>query len=447
MHSLVVDDEGNIRKSLNFLLAETGFETYQASGLGEAMRLIAQQYFDLAILDLRLSDGSGIDLLKTLKALSPDTVVLIITAFASTETAVTAMKLGAYDYVTKPFNIDEIRIVLKNIREKIFLQKKVKELQQYADAYQSIVGKSEAMQRVFVLIDKIAPFDTNVLILGASGTGKELVAKAIHNRSLRNDKPYIAINCASLPAELLESELFGHAKGSFTGAYALKRGLIDEADRGTIFLDEIGEMPLPLQAKLLRFLEDKKIRPVGSNVETEVDVRVIAATNKGLNEFSEKSEFRSDLYYRLSTFEIQLPTLKERREDIPLLIDHFTKLLSKKFQKNIVKIDPAFVEYVMQQELRGNVRELKNMIEREIILSEDGYLKCTACSAPLDQVAPGADLPDGGMNLDEYLGELERNFLEKALEKSGKVKTKAVELLGLSFREFRYRLSKYKAKG
>ncbi|MBF0506649.1 MAG: sigma-54-dependent Fis family transcriptional regulator [Nitrospirae bacterium] len=447
MHSLVVDDEENIRKSLNFLLAETGFETHQASCLGKAEQLIAQQYFDLAILDLRLSDGSGIDLLKTLKALSPDTVVLIITAFSSTETAVTAMKLGAYDYVTKPFNIDEIRIILKNIKEKIFLQKKVKELQQYADAYQSIVGKSEAMQRVFVLIDKIAPFDTNVLILGASGTGKELVAKAIHDKSLRKDKPYIAINCASLPAELLESELFGHTKGSFTGAYATKRGLIDEADGGTIFLDEIGEMPLPLQAKLLRFLEDKKIRPLGSNVETEVNVRVIAATNKGLNELAEEDKFRGDLYYRLSTFEIRLPTLKERREDIPLLIDHFTKLLSRKFQKSIVKIDPAFVEYVLQQELRGNVRELKNMIEREIILSEDGYLKCTACSDPLNRAASGTDLPDGGINLDEYMGELERNFLERALEKSGKVKTKAAELLGLSFREFRYRLAKYKAKG
>ena len=444
MRALIVDDEVNIRKALNLLLAETGFDTYQGAGLAEAESLIAQHYFDLAIIDLRLGDGSGIDLLKELKDISPDTVVLIITAFASTETAITAMKLGAYDYVTKPFNIDEIRIVLKNIKEKIFLQTKIKELQQYADVYQSIVGKSEAMQKIFNMIDKIAPFDTNVLITGESGTGKELVAKAVHNKSKRHDKPFIAINCASLPAELLESELFGYTKGAFTGAYASKRGLIDEADGGTLLLDEIGEMPLPLQAKLLRFLEDKKMRPLGSGNEIEVDVRVIAATNKNLTELSKKNEFREDLYYRLSTFEIALPSLRERREDIPLLIDHFARGLSKKFQKEIVKIDPAFVDYMLQHELKGNVRELKNMIEREIILSEDGHLKCTSCSTPAGRGSSAADLPDTGVNMNEYLGELERGFLEKALEKAGGVKTKAAELLGLSFREFRYRLSKYK---
>ena len=446
MRALIVDDEPNIRKSLKLLLAETGFETYQGSGLAEAGPLIAQNYFDLAIIDLRLGDGSGIDLLKELKDISPDTVVLIITAFASTETAISAMKLGAYDYVTKPFNIDEIRIVLKNIKEKIFLQTKVKELQHYADVYQSIVGKSEAMQKVFTIIDKIAPFDTNVLITGESGTGKELVAKAIHNRSKRNDKPFIAINCASLPAELLESELFGYTKGAFTGAYVSKRGLIDAADGGTLLLDEIGEMPLLLQSKLLRFLEDKKMRPLGSGSEIEVDVRVIASTNKNLTELSEKNEFREDLYYRLSTFEIRLPSLKERKEDIPILIDYFTKALSKKFEKNIVKIDPAFVDYMLQQELKGNVRELKNMIEREIILSEDGYLKCTSCSVPAGRGNSIADLPDTGVDINEYLGALERSFLEKALEKSGGVKTKAAALLGLSFREFRYRLSKYKSE-
>jgi two-component system response regulator PilR (NtrC family) len=446
MRALIVDDEANIRKSLKLLLAETGFETYQGSGLAEAGPLIAQHYFDLAIIDLRLGDGSGIDLLKELKDISPDTVVLIITAFASTETAISAMKLGAYDYVTKPFNIDEIRIVLKNIREKIFLQTKVKELQQYADVYHSIVGKSEAMQKVFTMIDKIAPFDTNVLITGESGTGKELVAKAVHNKSNRSDKPFIVINCASLPAELLESELFGYLKGAFTGAYASKRGLIAEADGGTLLLDEIGEMPQPLQSKLLRFLEDKKMRPLGSGNEIEVDVRVIAATNKNLNELAEKSDFRDDLYYRLSTFEIRLPSLRERKEDIPLLIEHFTRMLSKKFQKNIVSIDPAFVDYMMQQELRGNVRELKNMIEREIILSEDGRLKYTSSGVPAGRGSSVADLPDNGININEYLGGLERSFLEKALEKAGGVKTKAAELLGLSFREFRYRLSKHKKR-
>ncbi|MEW6115848.1 MAG: sigma-54 dependent transcriptional regulator [Nitrospirota bacterium] len=446
MRALIVDDEQNIRKVLQHLLSESGLVVNEASGIGEANSLISQHYFDIAIVDLRLGDGSGIDLLKVIKEQHPETIVLIVTAFASTETAISAMKLGAYDYVTKPFNLDEIRVVLKNIKEKILLQKRVRELQQYADAYQSIIGKSEAMKRVFNMIEKIAPFDTNVLLIGESGTGKELVAKAIHNRGVRTDKPFVAINCASLPAELLESELFGYAKGSFTGAYTSKRGLIEEANSGTLFLDEIGEMPLSLQAKLLRFLEDKRIRPLGSSSEIDVDVRIVAATNKSLNESSAKGEFREDLYYRLSTFEIRLPSLRERKEDIPLLIDHFVKVLSKKFQKEITKIDPAFIDYIMHHDLRGNVRELKNIIEREIILSENGLLKCTSCPPSVPQNHFSTDFPDEGINLNEYLCTMEKDFLNKALEKANGVKTKAAELLGLSFREFRYRLSKYKGE-
>ncbi|MCL4537325.1 MAG: sigma-54 dependent transcriptional regulator [Nitrospirae bacterium] len=443
MRAIIVDDEQNIRKVLHVLLSENGFEVHEAASLTDANNLINKHYFDIAIIDLRLSDGSGIEMLKSIKEQNPETMVLIITAFASTETAIAAMKLGAYDYVTKPFNLDEIRIVLKNIREKIILQKRVKELQQYADEYQDIIGKSEAIKRVFNMIDKIAPFDTNVLITGESGTGKELVAKAIHNRSIRSDKSFIAINCASLPAELLESELFGYTKGAFTGAYASKRGLIDEANKGTLFLDEIGEMPLSLQAKLLRFLEEKKIRPIGSSNEIEIDVRIIAATNKALNELLEKSEFREDLYYRLSTFEIRLPSLRERREDIPLLINHFVKLFSKKFQKNIHKIEPAFVDYIMHQELKGNVRELKNIIEREVILSEDGYLKCTSCPTAMVQNQAINGMLEDGINFNEYIASVEKDLLKKALQKADGVKTKAAELLGLTFREFRYRLSKY----
>ncbi len=443
MRAIIVDDEQNIRKVLNVLLKENSFEVHEASSVIDANSMIKENYFDIAIIDLRLSDGSGIEILKTIKEQNPETVVLIITAFASTETAIAAMKLGAYDYVTKPFNLDEIRIVIKNIKEKIILQKKVKELQQYADEYQDIIGKSEAIKKVFTMIDKIAPFDTNVLIIGESGTGKELVAKAIHNRSLRADKPFIAINCASLPAELLESELFGYTKGAFTGAYTSKRGLIDESNGGTLFLDEIGEMPLPLQAKLLRFLEEKKIRPIGSNSEIEIDVRIIAATNKVMDELLQKSEFREDLYYRLSTFEIRLPSLRERREDIPLLIDHFVKLFSKKFQKNIHKIDPAFVDYIMHQELKGNVRELKNIIEREVILSEDGHIKCASCPTVINQIHAINSTLENGINLNECLASVERELLNKALQKANGVKTKAAELLGLTFREFRYRLSKY----
>jgi two-component system response regulator PilR (NtrC family) len=452
MRALVVDDEQNIRKVLSVLLSENDFKVHEAAGINDASKIINEYYFDIAVVDLRLSDGSGIDILKAIKEQNPDTVVLIITAFASTETAVAAMKLGAYDYITKPFDIDEIRIVLKNIKEKIILQKRVNELQQYADAYQNIVGKSEAMQRIFNIIKKIAPFDTNVIITGESGTGKELVAKAIHETSRRVNKPFMAINCASLPAELLESELFGYTKGSFTGAYASKRGLIEDAHSGTLFLDEIGEMPLSLQAKMLRFLEDKKIRPIGSSSEIDVDVRIVSATNKEPSDMLQKGDLREDLYYRLSTFEIKLPSLKERKEDIPLLIDHFVKFFAKKFGKNIRSIEPAFVDYVMQQELKGNVRELKNIIERGIILSENETLRCPAPAAAEQayiQACIQGDImhhiPENGINLNEHLSVLERDLLFKAMEMSGGVKTKAAELLGLSFREFRYRLSKYKS--
>jgi two-component system response regulator PilR (NtrC family) len=310
-----------------------------------------------------------------------------------------------------------------------------------------MIGKSEAMQRLFKVIDKVAPFDSHILIIGESGSGKELIAKALHNRSRRGNRRLVAINCASLPSELLESELFGYSKGAFTGAYTSKRGLIEDADGGTLFLDEIGEMPLSLQSKLLRFLEDKKIRPLGSGKETEVDVRVVAATNKTFKELIEKGEFREDLYYRLSTFELMVPSLRERREDIPLLVDHFIRLFSRKFEKNISKVDPAFLDYIMQHELRGNVRELKNIIEREVILSEDGCIRCTSgqYQVYIDSTSP--EIPEEGLDINTYLADIENELLQKALKKANGIKTRAAELLGLTFREFRYRLTKYKDTG
>ena len=447
MRALVLDDERNIRKALSVILRESDFEVYESGSVAEAVVALRDYYFDMAIVDIRLPDGSGIDVLRSIKETSPETVVLVITAFASAETAVETMKAGAYDYVTKPFNLDEIRIVLKNVNDKIRLESKVKELQQYADVYQNIVGKSEAMQRLFSIIDKVAPFDSHIFIIGESGSGKELVAKALHDRSHRALKRLVAINCASLPSELLESELFGYARGAFTGAYTSKRGLIEEANGGTLFLDEIGEMPTGLQAKLLRFLEDKKIRPLGSSKEIDVDVRVIAATNRPFKDLLEKGEFRNDLYYRLATFEMRVPSLRERREDIPILVDHFIKLYSEKFRKKIVRVDPAFMNYIIQHELRGNVRELKNIIEREVILSEDGYIRDTEAYHSAGASEPVAEIPDQGMNINHYLADIERELLHKALKKSEGVKTRAAELLGLTFREFRYRLSKYKLAG
>lgn len=446
MQVLIVDDEINIRKTLKIILKEFDCDVKEAGSAEDTELFIDSNVFDFAIVDIRLPDGSGLEILKKIKNNVPDTVVLIITAFASTDTAIEAMRAGAYDYITKPFNLDEIRIILKNITEKISLQKKVKELQRYEDEYQSIVGKSVVMKRVFNIIDKIALFDSSVIIVGESGTGKELVAKAIHNKSSRNKKPYVAVNCASLPSELLESELFGYMKGAFTGAYSSKRGLIEEANQGSLFLDEIGEMSVTLQAKLLRFLEEKKIRPIAGSHEIDVDVRIIAATNKDFSELLKSGDFREDLYYRLSTFEIKLPTLKERLEDIPLLISHFVKILSQRFNKKIIKIDPLFIDSIMQMELRGNVRELKNIIEREIILTEDGYLRYTpqeTLKSNRLEFIPD-DIPDSGFDINKYLAETEKELLNKALRKTGGVKNKAAELLGLSFREFRYRLEKYK---
>jgi len=445
MQILLVDDEINIRKTLLLVLKNFNCTIKEAGSIEEARELMDREAFDLAIIDIRLPDGTGIDLLKRVKKLSPEIVVLIITAFASTENAVEAMKLGAYDYITKPFNLDELRITIRNILEKILLQNRVRDLQRYEDAYQNIIGKSIVMKRVFNMIEKISPFDSSVIIIGESGTGKELVAKAIHNKSRRFDKPYIAVNCASLPGELLESELFGYLKGAFTGAYSSRRGLIEEANHGSLFLDEIGEMPISLQAKLLRFLEDKKIRPLGGSNEIDVDVRIIAATNKNFQELLKKGEFREDLYYRLSAFEIKLPTLKERQEDIPILISHFVKVLSEKFNKRIKKIEPVFVDSIMQMELKGNVRELKNIIEREIILSEDGCLRYTPQqSLDVSRLDLEIDIPSSGFYINDYFMQIEKELFKKALQKTGGVKTKAAELLGLSFREFRYRLEKYK---
>jgi len=449
MRALIVDDEPNIRKVLKRLLLEQIPVVDTVSTVLEALEAAKTNIYDLAIVDMRLPDGSGIDVLRTLKEERTATVVLMVTAFATAETAIEAMKAGALDYMTKPFNIDEIRIVVRNVVERLQLEKKVRTLQQYADEYQSLIGKSDAMRRVFAVIDKIAPFDSNVLIIGESGTGKELVAKAIHEKSRRGAAPMIAINCASLPGELLESELFGYAKGAFTGAYTTKRGLIEEAHGGTLFLDEIGEMPLGLQAKLLRFLEDKKIRPLGSGVERDVDVRVIAATNRLVTELLAKGDFREDLFYRLATFELTLPSLRERREDIPLLVNHFVKFFAQKFGKTIERIDPSFINMVLHLELRGNVRELKNIIEREIILSDNNILRWTATDSIAHEMSKSciADTFESKFSLEKRLAEIELDYLMQALEKANGVKTRAAALLGMTFREFRYKLSKHKNAG
>ena len=451
MKAIIVDDEINIQEILSILLKDFGFHVDRASNKNEAEKLISQNYYDLALLDLRLPDGSGIEILKKLKEKNPKTEAVIITAFASSDTAVEAIKLGAYDYISKPFELNELRLIIRNVKNKLELEKKLAE--QKDSKFEGLIGKSPAIQLVKETIEKVASYDINVLIIGESGTGKDLVARTIHRLSHRSNKPFVAINCASLPEELLESELFGYKKGAFTGATSDKRGLIEEANGGTLFLDEIGEMPMQLQAKLLRFIETKKIRPLGSVKEVDVDVRIISATNKNLEEEIKKGNFREDLYYRLSTITIRMPSLKERREDIPLIVESILKELKEKYGKDIQGISPEFLDYLMQHDYKGNIRELKNILEKAVILSEDKELTLpryepkSINSVYIDDPEESFTVktfPEEGIDLKKVLSNIEKSLIEKALEKAEGNKTKASQILGLTFREFRYRFDKYK---
>ncbi len=454
MKAIVVDDEKNIQDIIEILLEEFDFSVEKASDLSSAFNLIEQSYYDLAFVDLRLPDGSGIEVLKKLKEKNKKTEVVIITAFASSETAVEAIKLGAYDYISKPFELNELRLLIRNVKNKLELEKKLSE--QKDEKFEELTGKSPAIQIVKETIEKIAPYDINVLIVGESGTGKEVVARTIHRLSNRADKPFVAINCASLPEELLESELFGYKKGAFTGATSDKKGLIEEANKGTLFLDEIGEMPLSLQAKLLRFIETKKIRPLGSVKEIDVDVRIISATNRNLEDEIKKGNFREDLYYRLSTITIKMPSLKERKEDIPLLVENILKQLKDKYKKDIKTISPEFLNYLMHYDFKGNIRELRNILEKAVILSESDELNIPVLSVQnknsiyIDNPEESFTVkifPPEGINLKRVLSNIEKALIDTALEISGGNKTKAADVLGLTFREFRYRYDKHFNKG
>jgi len=441
MRVLILEDEASIRDIFSMILEDFGYDVEEASTLKEAKEKVAEREFDLALVDLRLPDGFGMELVREIKEKSPETEVIIITAHASAETIKEAFELGVYDYVEKPFTVDDLRLLIRNVSDKIALKKRVS-----FDDVPGLIGKSKPIERLKEQIKKIAPYDVNVLILGESGSGKEVVARAIHLLSGRRNKPFVAINCAALPPELLESELFGYKKGAFTGAVSDKKGLIEQAHGGTLFLDEIGDMPLPLQAKLLRFLETKRFIPLGSTQEKEVDVRVVAATNKNLKEEIKKGNFREDLYYRIATIVIELPPLRERKDDIPLLVEFFAREFAQKYGKEIKRISSGFINYLMELPLEGNVRELRNIVEREVILTESGILGA-GFSGSGGSASREIEIPDEGINLKEVMAQVERDYLLAALEKAGGVKTKAAKLLGLTLREFRYRLGKYLPEG
>lgn len=452
---LVVDDEQSMRDFLAIMLTKEGHDVVTAENGGNALKAVQAEIFDLVISDVKMPGVDGISVLKTVKEISPETVVIMITAFATAETAVEAMKLGAYDYIIKPFKVDELKLIINNSLEKRHLRKEnillKREIESKA-SFENFIGKSESMQRVFALIRQVAETNSTVLITGESGTGKELVAKAVHFNSPRKKGPFVTVNCGALPESLLESELFGYMKGAFTGAISNKQGLFEAADSGTIFLDEISATTPALQIKLLRVLQEREFMRVGGTTGIKVDVHIIAASNKDLHAEVVKGSFREDLYYRLNVIPIHLPPLRERKEDIPQLIEFFLKKMSGKEgdRSSIKKIDADAMKAFMTYQWPGNVRELENMIERLVIIAPGETIQNEHIPDAVRNVHPCSDLvaldiPDEGMNLEAILENAEKTLLRKALEKSGGVKTEAAKLLGLSFRSFRHRLQKYDA--
>ena len=443
---LVVDDEKSMNEVLKILLESEGFDVTSAYSGTQAISLLKGNHFDLVITDIKMPGADGFDVLRTAKEVDPDTIVIMITAFGTNEDAIEAMKQGAYDYINKPFKNDEIRIVINRALEKKRLRKEIELLrEQIKTSYrlENIIGKSPNMQALLHSIPKIAQNNSNVLITGESGSGKELVAKAIHNLSPRAGKRFVAINCATLPEGLLESELFGYMKGAFTGASSSKEGLFEVANEGSILLDEIGEMPIALQAKLLRVIETGTFRRLGGTSDITVDVRIIAATNRDLKAEIEKGNFREDLFYRLNVIPVHIPPLRERKEDIPLLIEHFLR----KNNAERVRFSPEAMKMMINYEWKGNVRELENVIERivlllerEIILPEDLPPEIRRYQTFIPALP---ELTHEGVDLDRILESLEKDYLKKALELTSGVKTEAARLLNISFRSFRHRLSKY----
>jgi two-component system response regulator PilR (NtrC family) len=449
---LVADDEQSMREFLDIMLKKEGYKVSLASNGEEVVKLIEKDIFDLVLMDIRMPRLDGISALKKIKATSPETIVIMITAYASADTAIKAMKEGAYDYITKPFKVDEIKLIIKNALEKKNLQKEnilLKQVVRDRYHFENIIGQSPKMLALYDLLEKVAPTRTNILITGESGTGKELVARAIHYNNPRKEKPFVTLNCGAIPESLIESELFGHVKGAFTDAIATKKGLFEVADEGTILLDEISELPLLMQVKLLRVLQDKEFKRVGSTEDIRVDVRIISATNKDLEEAVREKRFREDLFYRLNVIQIKLPSLRERKEDIPLLTMHFLKRYSEELNKNISTISPEALRILVNYDFPGNVRELQNIIERAVALESGQGLTAQNLSSYLDQqistkkVPIDLEIPSEGIDLEKVVEDLERTLLLKALDKTKGIKKKAAELLHINFRSMRYRLEKY----
>ncbi len=452
---LVVDDEASMREFLEILLGKQGHRVQTAGDLKGALARVADGGVDLVVTDLRLGADSGIEVLRRVKELSPATEVVMVTAFATTENAIQAMKLGAYDYVLKPFKVDELRLVVEKALEHRALVQENRVLRHKVGkprlAPPEIIGHSAATEEIRALIEKVAPTRTTVLVTGESGVGKEVVARAVHDRSDRRDQPFVAINCGAIPEGLIESELFGHEKGSFTGAFDAKAGLFEVAGSGTIFLDEVAELPAQLQVKLLRAVQERKVRRVGGTADIAFAARIVAATNRDLGEEVAAGRFREDLFYRLNVIQIRVPPLRARREDIPLFVAHYLVRFGVETGRGEVRLSPEAERRLCEYDYPGNVRELANVVERAVTLGDGPELQ-VADLPPALRVAAGAqpagaaavaELPDGGMDLQAHLDAIERRLLDQALARAGGVKTEAARLLSLTFRSLRYRLAKF----
>ncbi len=447
---LIVDDDQGMRDYLEIMLSREGYDVNTAPGGKEALTLCRKRKFDLVITDLKMSGMTGIDLLKSLKDISPEIMTILITGYASGETALAAMKEGAYDYLEKNFEPDDLKKLVRDaLRKKGASEEDAQFIKDVEDSisFGKMTGKSRGMLKVYSLINKMADTIANVLILGESGTGKELVARAIHEKSSRNEGPFVVINCGGIPENLLESELFGYMRGSFTGAYADKAGLFEIAHKGTIFLDEIGEISPFLQVKLLRVVQEKTFRRVGGARDISVDVRIISATNQNLEELVKSGDFREDLFYRLNVIPVKVPPLRERKEDIPLLINHFIEKYSSEYNKEIKKISPYAMALLAEYPFPGNVRELENIIERSVALEATNIilpenLEISVTGDPALSSGGDLEIPEEGIDLNEEVAKFERTLMKKALQKAGGSKTKAAKLLKVSLDSLRYRFDK-----
>ncbi len=454
LHIMVVDDEQSMCEFLEIIFLRAGYRVSWFTDAFAAVTSLETESYDLVISDLKMPSMSGLELLRTVKKKTPATEIIMITAFASTTSVIEAMKNGAFDYISKPFKVDEILLTVEKALKNSQLQRENLRLRQELEkrfGFDNLIGKSPPMMAIYEVIKQVAPTKTNVLICGESGTGKELVARAIHFSGPHKEKPFVAVNCAAIPEHLIESELFGHTKGAFTGAVSNTEGYLAAANGGTLFLDEIAEIPPALQVKVLRVIQEKRFQKVGNPKEISVDLQFIAATNRDLQAAVSSGEFRQDLFYRLNVIRIDLPPLRQRLEDIPLLLKHFLQQYCLEYNRDLNGFSPEATQALINYDYPGNIRELENIVERCVVLETgDGIIAHSTLPEVVRKISQSSltstILPKEGVDLEEVVANLETDLIEQALKQCDGNKTKAAELLGMSFRSLRYRLDKYGMK-